>query len=126
MNQSIRYLVRIIKRGPNSDRFGWTICRQDNLLEVQRSTEIFETRTEALLHSVHAAQALAFPLAIDFLGMAKKKDEAAMSAASRAMRQIEPTAIGSFHSYVANLDDPAFVREQRMLNWLMALPSRED
>jgi len=28
------------------------------------------------------------------------------------MRQTEPTAIGSFHSYVAKLDDPAFVREQ--------------
>ena len=83
MDQSIRYLVRIIKRGPNSERFGWAICRQDNLLEVQRSTEIFETWTEALLHSVHAAQALAFPLAIDILGMAKKKDEAAMPAASR-------------------------------------------
>jgi hypothetical protein len=62
MKQPVRYLVRIIKRGPNSERFGWAICRQDSLLEVQRSTEIFETRTEALLDSVRAAQLLAFPL----------------------------------------------------------------
>jgi len=73
MNQQVRYFVCIIKRGPNSERFGWAICRQDNLLEVQRSTEIFETRTEALLHSVHAAQALAFPLAIDIPGMAGRQ-----------------------------------------------------
>jgi hypothetical protein len=69
MNQPVRYLVRIIKRGPNLERFGWAICRQDNLLEVQRSTEIFETRTEALLDSVRAAQLLAFSLTIDILGL---------------------------------------------------------
>ena len=69
MNQPVGYLVRIIKRGPNSERFAWAICRQDNSLEVKRSTETFETRTEALLDSVRAAQLLAFPLTIDTLGL---------------------------------------------------------
>ena len=88
MNQSIRYLVRIIKRGPNSEGFGWAICRQDNLLEVQRSTEIFETRTEALLHSVHAAQALAFPLAIDLLGLhGQEKGRGSNVGRQQSMRQ---------------------------------------
>ena len=65
MNQPVGYLVRIIKRGPNSERFAWAICRQDNSLGVKRSTETFETRTEALLDSVRAAQLLAFPSTID-------------------------------------------------------------
>jgi len=69
MNQPVGYLVRIIKRGPNSERFAWAICRQDNSLEVKRSTETFETRTEALLDSVRAAQLLAFPLTIDTPGL---------------------------------------------------------
>jgi len=65
MNQQVRYFVCITERGPTGGRFGWAICRQDNSLEVKRSTESFETRIEALLASVHAAQSLAFPLDID-------------------------------------------------------------
>jgi hypothetical protein len=64
MKQETRYFVRITKQGPVGKRFGWAICRQDNSLEVNRSTETFETRTEALLDSVHATQSLAFPLDI--------------------------------------------------------------
>jgi hypothetical protein len=65
MNQRTRYFVRITKRGPVGERFGWAICRQDNSLEVNRSTETFESRTEALLDSVHAAASLAFPLTVN-------------------------------------------------------------
>src|SRR5262249_17866452 len=65
MNQQVRYFVCITERGLTGERFGWAICRQDNSLEVKRSTESFETRIEALLASVHAAQSLAFPLDID-------------------------------------------------------------
>jgi hypothetical protein len=66
MEQTVRYCVRIGKRGTLGDRFGWSICRQDNSLEVNRSTETFETRVEALVDSVDVALALAFPLSIEF------------------------------------------------------------
>jgi hypothetical protein len=65
MNQRTGYFVRITKRGPVGEQFGWAICRQDNSLEVNRSTETFESRTEALLDSVHAAASLALPLTVD-------------------------------------------------------------
>jgi len=65
MNETVRYCVRISGPGPSGDRFGWVICRKDNLLEVQRSTKTFETRIEALLDSAGAAQELALPLEID-------------------------------------------------------------
>ena len=66
MEQTVRYCVRIGKRGTPGNRFGWSICRQDNSVEVNRSTETFETRVEALLNSVDVAFALAFPLSIVF------------------------------------------------------------
>jgi len=69
MNQQARYVVHITKREPAGKRFAWAICRQDDSLEVERSTETFETRTEALLDSVRAAQLLAFPLTIDIPGL---------------------------------------------------------
>ena len=65
MNQHSRHVVRITKREPKGERYGWAICRQDHSLEVRRSTETFETLTEALLDSAHAAQSLAFPVGID-------------------------------------------------------------
>jgi hypothetical protein len=65
MNQQSRHFVCITKGQPKGERYGWAICRQDNSLEVKRSTETFETLTEALLDSVHAAQSLAFPEGID-------------------------------------------------------------
>ena len=64
MSQRTHYFVQIAKRGPVGKRFGWAICRQDNLLEVNRSTETFESRTAALLDSVRAAASLAFPLTV--------------------------------------------------------------
>jgi MerR, DNA binding len=79
MNQPVSYCVRITRRGPFADRFGWAIRRQDNLLEVQRSAKTFETRIEALLDSVHAAQELAFPLEIDIPGPSDGHPEPAIS-----------------------------------------------
>ena len=69
MDQQARYVVHITKRESAGKRFAWAICRQDNSLGVKRSTETFETRTEALLDSVRAAQLLAFPLTIDIPGL---------------------------------------------------------
>jgi len=65
MNQQTRYFIRITKREPAGERFGWAICRQDNSLEVNRSIETFETRTEALFDSVRATAPLAFLLTVN-------------------------------------------------------------
>src|SRR5215813_9513037 len=87
MNQPVGYLVRIIKRGPNSERFAWAICRQDNSLEVNRSTETFETRAEALLDSVHATAFLVFPLTVN--GPSASRED----------------AVGAINAIKAKLDD---------------------
>jgi len=96
MNQQVRYFVCITERGPTGERFGWAICRQDNSLEVKRSTESFETRIEALLASVHAAQSLAFPAlgfsaeAIDQLtGLAKRSTKSCAEVAAMAQHHLE-------------------------------------
>jgi len=58
------YTVRITRRGPSSDRFGWSIWGPEDSLEIKRSTMAFETRMEAIADSVQAAMPLAFPLIV--------------------------------------------------------------
>jgi len=94
MNQQIRYFVCITRRGPTGERFGWAICRQDNSLEVNRSAETFETHTEALLDSVHAAASLAFPLT--FNGPSASCEDGA----------------GAINAIKAKLHDPVFASQE--------------
>jgi len=72
MQQLPRYVIRIARRRPASERYGWAICRQHDSVEVKRSTKTFETCTEALLDSVQVAQSLVFPLEIPDLPSPKK------------------------------------------------------
>jgi len=66
MNQdTARYTLRITGRESRAGRFGWSICRQEDSLEVKRSARTFETRAEALADSVQAAMPLTFPLIVD-------------------------------------------------------------
>jgi len=60
-----RCTVRITRRGSRANRFGWSICRQEDSLEIKRSTMTFETRMAALADSVQAAMPLTFPLIVD-------------------------------------------------------------
>jgi len=94
MNQRTGYFVRIIKRGPVGERFGWAICRQDNSLEVNRSAETFESRTEALLDSVHAAASLALPLTVD--GPSASRED----------------GVGAINAIKARLHDPVFASQE--------------
>jgi len=94
MDQRSRYFVQITKRGPVGERFGWAICRQDNSLEVNRSTETFETRAEALLDSVHATAFLVFPLTVN--GPSASRED----------------AVGAINAIKAKLDDPVFASQE--------------
>ena len=60
MSQTERFFVRITRRGRSEKRFGWEICRQDNLLVVARSTKTYPTRAQALIASAKAASGVAF------------------------------------------------------------------
>ena len=59
MSQPTRYLVRITRRGPEAEAFGWHICHIDDSDVIQRSAKTFPTRVEALLDSVRVAASLA-------------------------------------------------------------------
>jgi hypothetical protein len=60
MGQAIRYFVCVTQHGRSNGRFGWEICREDNSLVVERSTNTFSTQVQALVASAKAASCLAF------------------------------------------------------------------
>jgi hypothetical protein len=65
MSPPTRYLVRITRRGPEAEAFGWHICHNDGSQVIQRSTKTFPTRIEALLDSVRVASSLAMVVMVD-------------------------------------------------------------
>jgi hypothetical protein len=65
MSQPTRYLVRIARRGPEAEAFGWHICHNDDSHVIQRSAKTFPTRVEALLDSVRVAASLALVVIVD-------------------------------------------------------------
>src|SRR5262245_59720406 len=65
MGHVVHYFVRVTQRGRSNGRFGWEICRADNSLIVERSTNTFSTRVQALVASAKAASCLAFPVIVD-------------------------------------------------------------
>lgn len=54
MSEPTRYTVKISRRGPPSRPFGWEICQLEDGIEVERSTNTFSTRGEALADSAPA------------------------------------------------------------------------
>ncbi len=48
MSISTHYQVRVSHRGPPGQPFGWELCRRCDGSEVERSTETFRSRHEAL------------------------------------------------------------------------------
>jgi len=61
MSQTEYFIVRITRRDRSKVRFGWEICRQDNSLVVERSTNTYPTRALALIASAKVAIVLALP-----------------------------------------------------------------
>jgi len=55
----IQYLVRVVELEPCRQSYGWELCRDDGSIVIQRSTQAFATRAEALAGSVQAAAPLA-------------------------------------------------------------------
>jgi hypothetical protein len=55
----IHYLLRVTRKGPSAEPFGWQIIRQQDSVEIARSTKTFETRVEALADSARVAAPLA-------------------------------------------------------------------
>jgi len=58
LKQASRYFVRVSRRGPPAEPFGWEIGCEAESVEAHRSTRTFSTRIEALLDSVRTAAAL--------------------------------------------------------------------
>jgi hypothetical protein len=63
--QAPRYFVRISRRGPPAEAFGWEICREVDSVEIHRSTRLFATRIDALTDSVSTAAALSMAIIVE-------------------------------------------------------------
>jgi len=59
MSRPIQYVLRITRGGPSTAPFGWQIIRQQDAVEIARSTKTFSTRVEALADSARTAAPLA-------------------------------------------------------------------
>src|SRR5215472_13183317 len=58
-SEGLRYFVKVTRRGPPAEPFGWNICRDVDSVEMHRSTQTFATCIEALLESARIAATLA-------------------------------------------------------------------
>jgi hypothetical protein len=59
MGRNDKYLVRVTGLAGTAGLFIWEICGPDGTAVIQRSTESFRTRVEALFDSAQGAAALA-------------------------------------------------------------------
>ena len=59
MSRPVQYVLRITRGGPSTAPFGWQIVRQQDAIEIARSTKTFPTRMEALADSARVAAPLA-------------------------------------------------------------------
>jgi hypothetical protein len=60
-----RYRVTVSRRGPPARPFGWEICHFEDGTEVQRSTETFRARHEAIADAETVARSLELRMATD-------------------------------------------------------------
>ncbi len=65
MTTTTRYRVNVSRRGPPARPFGWEICHSEDGTEVQRSTETFRARHEAIANAETVARALELRFAND-------------------------------------------------------------
>lgn len=50
-----RYKLDVTREGPIDRRFGWQVMRRDDAVAVERSTETYGTRYEAMAQGLHRA-----------------------------------------------------------------------
>jgi len=58
MTTGSRYRVNVSRRGPPARPFGWEICRSEDNSEIQRSTDTFRARHEAIADAETVARSL--------------------------------------------------------------------
>jgi hypothetical protein len=90
LSQAPCYFVRVSRRGPPAEPFGWKIYSEVDSVEMHRSTQTFATRIEALLDSVRTAAAMAVVLVVERSSADCKSGAACAQRVSRTPKPQSP------------------------------------